>query len=400
MRFYTRVIGLVVLATIAIFSLWGRSHGEASVKVSDIVSDLHRREGSIQDDILDEAHVANRRGHLVPLLQDNLESPQVADIDISDGRKLYNIDLLPDLRAQYVDAMICSDERTIGGMVALVNSILSNTNTTVFFHLVTVKSQMEHLEEWILAALPDIVMEIVPFEADLTERLQLRGNTRKELSSALNFARFWMPSLFPHVLGRILYLDDDVIVLGDVNEMKHQPIKKGHVIAASADSKNTIGNFLNFDNPTVQNLGIGKDVQSFNAGVFVCDLDEWRKKNVTENVIYWMERNTKEHIYGGGIAGGASQPPMLIALHGLVTPLAQVWHVRHFGWWMGNHYKLDITKQAKLMHWNGGFKPWKSGKASKFAFVWHKYYFPDPWGQFTVVPPDGPAMKLPKKSKK
>eukprot|EP01134_Creolimax_fragrantissima_P006472 CFRG6472T1 len=344
-----------------------------------------------------DAHVANRRGKLVPLLDDNVESPQSSDIDVSDGRRLYNIDLLPDYRADYVDVMICSDEHTVGGMVTLVNSILSNTNTSIFFHLVTIREEMDHLESWILSGLPKTVMEIVPFDTNLSERLQLRGNTRKELSSSLNFARFWMPSLFPHITERVIYLDDDVIVLGDLNEMKHQPIRKGNVIAASADSRNTIGNFLNYDNPTVQGLGIDKDKQSFNAGVFVCDLDEWRRQNITENVIYWMEQNTKEHIYGGGIAGGASQPPMLIALHERVTELKVVWHVRHFGWWMGNKYKPDVVKKAKLMHWNGGFKPWKSGKASKFASVWFKYYFPDPWGKFKVVPPDAPAMKLPKK---
>jgi hypothetical protein len=57
-----------------------------------------------------------------------------------------------------------------------------------------------------------------------------------------------------------------------------------------------------------------------------------------------MERNTQEEIYGGGIAGGASQPPMLIALHGKVTKLDPSWHVRHFGWWMGNKYPDDILR--------------------------------------------------------
>lgn len=62
--------------------------------------------------------------------------------------------------------------------------------------------------------------------------------------------------------------------------------------------------------------------------------------------MYWMERNTQEDIYGGGIAGGASQPPMLIALHGKVTKLDPAWHVRHFGWWMGNKYPGDILRMS------------------------------------------------------
>lgn len=70
----------------------------------------------------------------------------------------------------------------------------------------------------------------------------------------------------------------------------------------------------------------------------------WRPYFWIEALVYWMQKNTEEEIYGGGIAGGASQPPMLIALHDKVTTLAPEWHVRHFGWWMGNKYSEDILR--------------------------------------------------------
>jgi hypothetical protein len=68
--------------------------------------------------------------------------------------------------------------------------------------------------------LSSMVRQVIPFDDDISARLKIRGNTRKELASSLNFARFWMPRLFPHLHGRVVYLDDDVLVLGDIREMR------------------------------------------------------------------------------------------------------------------------------------------------------------------------------------
>ena len=57
------------------------------------------------------------------------------------------------------------------------------------------------------------------------------------------------------------------------------------------------------------------DACSFNAGVFVADLAQWRKMDVTARLEHWLELNTREDVYGSGPAGGGSQPPMLIVFY-------------------------------------------------------------------------------------
>eukprot|EP00124_Ichthyophonus_hoferi_P002914 Ihof_evm1s223 gene=Ihof_evmTU1s223 len=232
------------------------------------------------------------------------------------SRQRYNLDLLPENRKDVTDVMLASDARTLGGLVTVVNSILSHTTSPVYFHLLTVPEEVDHLQEWLLAYRPNIVMEIIAFKKDLSKRLKIRGNTRKVLSSPLNFARYWIPVLVPDITGRLIYLDDDILVLGDIHQMRDQPISPDHILTASADNKNTMNNFFNFSSPSIKALNIQPDEHAFNAGVFVCKVDAWRKENITDKLVYWMERNTVESIYGDGIAGGASQPPMLIALHG------------------------------------------------------------------------------------
>ena len=61
----------------------------------------------------------------------------------------------------------------------------------------------------------------------------------------LNFARNYLPELIPDALGRIVYLDVDVIVLGDIAELAATDMEPGHAIAASTDC-----------NPFFQKLGV------------------------------------------------------------------------------------------------------------------------------------------------
>jgi hypothetical protein len=46
-------------------------------------------------------------------------------------------------------------------------------------------------------------------------------------------------------------------------------------------SRNTMENFFNFQSETVKALGIRPDEQAFNAGVFMCDIDQWRTQRIT-----------------------------------------------------------------------------------------------------------------------
>lgn len=47
-----------------------------------------------------------------------------------------------------VQVAIVSDKHTLGGMIALINSIYTNTNATVQYHLIVTRKSHEHLKKW------------------------------------------------------------------------------------------------------------------------------------------------------------------------------------------------------------------------------------------------------------
>ena len=51
---------------------------------------------------------------------------------------------------------------------------------------------------------------------------------------------------------------------------------------------------------------------SFNAGVMVVDVPAWRAAGITQELLHWLDANSKSVLY----VRGGSQPPMLLAFYG------------------------------------------------------------------------------------
>ncbi|KAK6997795.1 Glycosyltransferase 8 domain-containing protein 1 [Biomphalaria glabrata] len=296
---------------------------------------------------------------------------------------------------QTLHVCIASDHKTLGGMIALINSIIINTNSEVKFHLIVDSQSVDRVTIWIKSTkLRYIDFEVKAFPEEWVDgKIKIRAG-RKELASPLNYARYYLPRLFPDINDRIVYIDDDCIVQGDIKFLYHMHIRPGHWAAFSADCEgvnkrlsrlsNVYAEFIDFKNANVKKLNMKPSACSFNTGVFVTDLRLWDNNNITQQLEYWMELNTKEEVYGNEKGGGGSQPPMMIVFYNKYTNIESLWHVRHLGLSAGTTYNKGLLEnRAKLIHWNGPFKPW--GRVAQHSSIWDKYFIPEPSGQFKVV---------------
>lgn len=296
-----------------------------------------------------------------------------------------------------VHVCITSDKNNLMGTIALINSIDQNSKHPVKYHLVVDKGSGKHIRTWIeKSRLHDIMYEVKEFPEEwVAGKIKVRGG-RQELANPLNYARYYLPQLFPD-LRRIVFIDDDCIVQGDIKELYDVQLDMDHWAAFSEDCsgsakrltlmKNIYSEYIDFQNKHVQHLDISPTSCSFNAGVYVTDLGYWRKNNITQNLEYWMELNTKEEIYGNEKGGGGSQPPMMLVFYGKYTKMDPAWHIRYLGLTSGTSYTKNFIKSAKLLHWNGHFKPW--GRVAQHADVWDRYYLQDPTGELHPVRKSG-----------
>ncbi|KAK6175615.1 hypothetical protein SNE40_014036 [Patella caerulea] len=295
---------------------------------------------------------------------------------------------------EVIHICITSDEHTIGGMIALINSIISNTKSDVMFHLVTDETSMDQLGIWIQKSkLSTINYEIKKFPGNWVEgKINVRGG-RKELGRPLNYARYYLPKLFPTLNGKIIFIDDDCIVQGDISELYQTKVNPGHLAAFSEDCtgaakrltymKNIYADYIDVKSKHVQLMKIDPQECAFNTGLFLTNITEWRIHNITQQLEYWMQLNTKEEVYGNERGGGGSQPPMMLVFYKKFSKIPAMWHVRYLGWTPGTSYTTQFLRSAKLLHWNGRFKPW--GRTSQHSEIWDKYFIADPSHRFHPV---------------
>lgn len=299
-----------------------------------------------------------------------------------------------------IPVVICSSEERVGATMATINSIYSNTQASVFFYIVTLRDAVKLTRRYIMKTkLKNIQYKILEFNPMVLQGKVKPDSSRPDLLHPLNFVRFYLPLLdISH--NRVIYLDDDVIVQGDIEDLFNTPLKPGHAAAFSTDCdlpsthemvrsigmQTTYMGFLDYRKQEVKDLGIHPRDCSFNPGVFVADLTEWKKQKITKQLEKWMEENFRANIYSSAMAGGVATPPMLIVFHDKHTMLDSLWNVRHLGWSPNVHYSDSFLQEAHLLHWNGPFKPWSY--PAVHVDLWEKWFIPDPSRKFSLARPE------------
>ncbi|KAH8068855.1 polygalacturonate 4-alpha-galacturonosyltransferase [Aureococcus anophagefferens] len=118
----------------------------------------------------------------------------------------------------------------------------------------------------------------------------------------LNYARFFLGDVLKNVHGKVLYLDTDTIVHGDVAELVDAALAGGAPAVAARRRPQTF-------------------IDDFNAGVVVVDLAEWDARNLTATTLEWMALNLAHGLYTKG-----SNPPLVLAVAGDFERLDARWN--------------------------------------------------------------------------
>ncbi|XP_058534866.1 glycosyltransferase 8 domain-containing protein 1 isoform X3 [Ochotona princeps] len=212
-----------------------------------------------------------------------------------------------DERQEEIPVVIAASEDRLGGAIAAINSIQHNTRSNVIFYIVTLNNTADHLRSWLNSgSLKNIRYKIVNFDTSLLDGKVKADPNQGESMKPLTFARFYLPMLVPSA-KKAIYMDDDVIVQGDILALYNTPLKPGHAAAFSEDCDsvstkvvirgagnqyNYIG-YLDYKKERIRKLSMKASTCSFNPGVFVANMTEWKRQNITSQLEKWMRLNAE-----------------------------------------------------------------------------------------------------------
>ncbi|KAG7279642.1 hypothetical protein CRUP_019379 [Coryphaenoides rupestris] len=303
-----------------------------------------------------------------------------------------------------IPVVVCASENRMGAAMATINSIRSNTDAGLIFYIVTLEGAVALTRQYIeRSSLKGIKYKILEFNPVVLRGKVKPDSSRPDLLHPLNFVRFYLPLLDINY-NRLIYLDDDVIVQGDIQDLFSIRLQPGHAAAFASDCdlpsthemvrsvgmQTTYMGFLDYRKQEIRDLGINPRDCTFNPGVFVWQTCRSGGNRRLPNSWRGGWRRNFQNLYSSAIAGGVATPPMLIVFHGKFTTIDPSWNVRHLGWSPDARYPDSVLDEANLLHWNGRYKPWKYPGVHLDA--WERWFIPDPHRE--ILPAAAPERQL------
>jgi lipopolysaccharide biosynthesis glycosyltransferase len=260
--------------------------------------------------------------------------------------------------SEIVDIAMCMNRGHFTGTLAAINSIVRNAERPreISFHFVVGTGESPELLRSIREAFPDaeFLYEIREFGPNpLLEDYIREGQPftyATSESQVVNFSRFYLGQIYPG-LGKVIYLDADLVVQGDIADLYQLASLEEHVLAAVPDG--TFESWEEYSPKESRHLRhIDSDQPTFNAGVYVTDLSRWQERRVLEKLENWVRihRQALEAFYFG------TQSIMNLAFYREFQQLPAGWNVQPMGWY--EDIPAEKIRNGKLLHWSGKKKPW------------------------------------------
>jgi lipopolysaccharide biosynthesis glycosyltransferase len=162
--------------------------------------------------------------------------------------------------------------------------------------------------------------------------------------SNMTFARFLLGDFLPHDVTRVLYLDSDILVLGDLGPLWTSRLDRNCVGAVPDVGFDTLANRKDPQWP-----GMPLVERYFNAGVLLINLDIWRQQQIGERAAQYLSQHPDSPF--------ADQDALNVVLDGMWTILAEEWNFQR-------HWETDISLmkpelRPTIVHFVTANKPWK-----------------------------------------
>ncbi len=202
--------------------------------------------------------------------------------------------------------------------------------------------------------------------------------------NSIVLARLFMAEYIPQKVNKIVYLDCDVIVNGDVSELDEYNLE-GKYRAAVPELYMPVDKKLS--------LGLGKDETYYNAGILVINLELWRTHSLHNKFMSFYKEKKGQLPYN-------DQDIINYCCKGYILPLAQKYNMNpnlpFFPRWfmirLQPGYKTTTVEEYRdmidnpcIVHYLGDERPWIRGNHNYYRSLYEKYKALSPWASVPSV---------------
>lgn len=204
-------------------------------------------------------------------------------------------------------------------------------------------------------------------------------NRVKEAWDISTYSRFFIQDILPDDVERVLYLDCDTLVLGDVSKLFKFPFEKDKIVYGVLDRYN-VG--------SLERIGIDDGIY-INAGVLLIDLKEWREQQIADDLLaqcgtrkwQFADQDIINYELNGKI--GVLHPKYNVNKFTSVLPYEYSKELSYEG--IEKFYSEEMYNQSQnkpcIVHFSGSMfnRPWQKNSRQPYHDIWDKYWMKSPW---------------------
>lgn len=179
--------------------------------------------------------------------------------------------------------------------------------------------------------------------------------------SICTYYRLLIGELLPNSITKVIYLDVDTLVQGDIGELWDVEMKSTTLAAVPHSDMNVSAPY---GLAMYKELGLSPDTPYFNAGVLLIDLVRWRTLDMQRLASKFVEQyGTLLNFWDQDVLNGV--------LAGSWGVLSAKWNVCVGHLWKGNVTGLVSNPgETAIIHFASAIKPWDYGSQHPFQDVY------------------------------
>ncbi len=247
-------------------------------------------------------------------------------------------------RTATIPTLFCINARYAKHAAVCIASLLDN-NPTSFFDLVVVSTGDLGGEaaklRLTLAAYSNCALKTIRLDGRAGLKLPVRAHY-----SIDNYTRLWVAEFFPASVNKVLYLDSDMIVAGDIGGMWRADLGNAVIGAVTIPGSTRCPAF-----------GIPEEYGYFNSGVLVIDLARWRSEDIFTRLTDYLGANADKIVDADQDVLNACLYDRRLALPYIYNAISP-FYFDHHPMGMTESEIATVRNEARIIHFNGASKPW------------------------------------------
>lgn len=252
---------------------------------------------------------------------------------------------------QEIPVCFATDDNYVPFLAVALASLLDNASKDKFYRIFVLTSglKQENMDSILKQKTENSSIEFISLSKEL-DKVQSMFHLRDYYSKE-TYYRIFIPNLFPQY-EKVLYLDCDITVLGDVSELYNTSIHGYYVGAAVEEVMQT---FEVFGNYVEKANGINRKAY-FNAGILLINCRRWRNRHIAERFVDLLNRYKFRVVQ--------DEDYLNVLCKNNIKWINLGWNKTSY-----ENKKFD-NKNLKIIHWKINWRPWKYKNVLYEEYFW------------------------------